>query len=69
MILYLFELLSGVETIFEIDGRVGVSGKAKGASEAFAVKQPIVDRHSETETDDILRWESGRARVSARLLA
>jgi hypothetical protein len=42
---------------------VGASGKAKGASEAFVVNQPIDDRASETEIEieDIMRWEGGRA--------
>jgi hypothetical protein len=41
--------------------RVGASGKAKGASEGFVVGQSVVDRRSETETEDIMRWEGGRA--------
>jgi hypothetical protein len=45
--------------IFEIGVRVGASGKAKGASERFAVNQSIIDRRSETETKDIMRWEDG----------
>jgi hypothetical protein len=57
MSLFSFESASGVETIFEIGVRVGGSGKAKGASEAFVVNQSIVYRASERETEDILRWE------------
>jgi hypothetical protein len=41
--------------------RVGASGKAKGASEGFAVNQSIIDRRLETEAKDIMRWEGGRA--------
>jgi hypothetical protein len=41
--------------MFEVGVRVGASGKAKGASEGFAVNQSTVDRPSETETEDILR--------------
>jgi hypothetical protein len=61
MRLYSFESASGVETIFEIGVRVGTSGKAKGASEGFVVNQSIVDTRLETETEDIMRWEGGRA--------
>jgi hypothetical protein len=57
--LYSFESPSGAETIGEIGVIVGASQNAKSASEAFAVKQSIVDRHSETETEDILRWDGG----------
>jgi hypothetical protein len=35
-------------------------GKAKRTSEAFAVNRSIIDRRSETETKDIMRWEGGR---------
>jgi hypothetical protein len=52
------ESASGVETIFEVDVRVGASGKAKDASEGFIVNQSIIDRASETETEDIMRWNS-----------
>jgi hypothetical protein len=41
--------------------RVGASGKAKRTSIAFVANQSIVDRASETETEDIMRWEGGRA--------
>jgi hypothetical protein len=40
--------------------RVGASGKAKGTSEGFVVNQLIIDRVSEKETEDIMRWEGGR---------
>jgi hypothetical protein len=36
---------------------VRASEKAKGASEGFVVNQSIIDRRSETETEDIMRWE------------
>jgi hypothetical protein len=49
--------------------RVGASEKAKGVSEGIAVNQSIIDRSSETETDDIMRWEGGRAWMSERLIA
>jgi hypothetical protein len=39
--------------------RAGASEKAKGVSEGFAVNQSIVDRPSETEKEDIMRWELG----------
>jgi hypothetical protein len=61
MNLYSFESPSGAETIGEIDVRVEASRKAKGASEAFDVNQSIVDRATETETEDIMRWEGGIA--------
>jgi hypothetical protein len=59
--LYSFESASGVETAFEICVRIGASEKAKGASEGFAVDQSIVNRPPETETEDMMRWEGGRA--------
>jgi hypothetical protein len=62
----LFESASGVETIFEIGVRLGASEKAKGMSEAFAVNQSSVDRRSERETEDIMRWEGDRASPSER---
>jgi hypothetical protein len=62
----LFESASGVETIFEIGVRVGASGKAKGASEGFAVNQSIVDRRAEREAEDIMRWEGDRAYQSEK---
>jgi hypothetical protein len=40
--------------------RVGASGKAKGMAEAYIVNQSIIDRLSETETKDIMRWEGER---------
>jgi hypothetical protein len=58
----------GSETIFEIIVRVGASGKAKGTSEGFVVNQLIIDRPSETETEDIIRWESGRAYWPEKLI-
>jgi hypothetical protein len=45
--------------IREIGVSVGLSEKAKSAPDAFVVNQSIVDRASETETEDILRWEGG----------
>jgi hypothetical protein len=48
--------------------RVGVSEKAKGALQGLAVNQSITDRPSETEKEDIMRWESGRAWASDRLI-
>jgi hypothetical protein len=57
MTLYSFESVTGVETIFEIRGRVGVSEKAESASEGFRDNESIVDLPSETETEDIMRWE------------
>jgi hypothetical protein len=59
--LYSFESAPGVETIFEIGVTVGASEKAKGVSEGFAGNQSIVDRPSERETEDMMRWEGGRA--------
>jgi hypothetical protein len=41
--------------------RVRASEKAKDASEGFAVNQSVVDRRLETETEDMMRWEGGRA--------
>jgi hypothetical protein len=61
-------LASGAETIREIDVSVGASQTAKSASKAFVVNQSIIDRASETETEDILRWESERAWASERLI-
>jgi hypothetical protein len=49
--------------------KVGSSQKVKSASEAFAVNQSIIDRRSETETEDILIWEGGRAWPSEKLIA
>jgi hypothetical protein len=66
--LYSFGSASGVETIFEISMRVGASGKAKGASEGFAVSQSIIDRASETKTKDIMRWEGNGAWGPERLI-
>jgi hypothetical protein len=43
------ESASGVETIVEIDVKVGAPGKAKGTSEGFTVNQSIIDRPSETQ--------------------
>jgi hypothetical protein len=57
--LYSFESPSGVETIGEIGVSVGGSHKAKGASEGLAVHQSIIDRPSETEKEDILKWQGG----------
>jgi hypothetical protein len=48
--------------------RVEASEKEKGASEGFVVDQSIIDRPSETETEDIMRWEGGRAWASDRLI-
>jgi hypothetical protein len=48
--------------------RIGASGKARGASEGFAVDQSIIDLRSETETEDVMRWEGGRAWPSERLI-
>jgi hypothetical protein len=47
---------------------VGASETAKGTSEGFAVNQSIIDRCSETETEDIMRWEGGRAWRPERLI-
>jgi hypothetical protein len=47
---------------------VGASEQAKGTSDGFAVNQSIIDRPSETETEDIMRWEGGRAWVSEKLI-
>jgi hypothetical protein len=58
--LYSFESVSGVETIFEIGVSVRASQKAKGASEGFVVNQSIIDQPSETQKEDITRWEDGR---------
>jgi hypothetical protein len=60
--------VAGVETIFEIAVRVGASEKATGASEGFAVNQTIIDRCSETETEDITRGKGGKAWPSERLI-
>jgi hypothetical protein len=57
MSLYSFESASGVETIHKIGPRVGASEKAKGASEGFEAEGSIADRRSETQTEDIIRWE------------
>jgi hypothetical protein len=52
--------------------RVEASEKAKGTSEGFTVNQSIIDRRSETEietqteTEDMMRWDDGRAWVSER---
>jgi hypothetical protein len=51
--------VSGVETILEMNVRVGPSEKVKGTSERFPVNQSIIDRASVTEEKDILRWEGG----------
>jgi hypothetical protein len=59
--LYSFELPAGAETIGEIGVMVGASEKVKSASEALIVNQSIIDRRSETEPEDFLRWERGRA--------
>jgi hypothetical protein len=66
--LHSFESASGVETILEIGVRVRASGKAKGTSEGFVVNQSIIDRPSETEKEDIIRWKGGRAWPSERLI-
>jgi hypothetical protein len=57
--LHSFESAPGVETIGEIGWRVGASEKAKETSEGLAVSHSIVGRHSERETEDIMRWEGG----------
>jgi hypothetical protein len=57
-----------VETILEICVRVGASEKAKGTSKAFVVNHSIIDRASEIETEDIMRWEDSRAWASERLI-
>jgi hypothetical protein len=54
--------------IFEIGARVGASGQVKGASEAFVINQSIIERRSETEKEDIMTWEGGRAWASERLI-
>jgi hypothetical protein len=56
---YPFESPSGVKTIGEIGVIVGASQKVKSGSEAFVVNQSIIDRRSETATEDIMRWEGG----------
>jgi hypothetical protein len=61
MSLHSFKSASGAETIFEIGVRAGASEKAKGASEGFVMKGSIADRRSETEKEDIMRWEGGSA--------
>jgi hypothetical protein len=63
---YSFESASGAETIGEIGVRVGASEKANGASEGFIVNHSIADQCSETE--DIMRGESGRACLPERLI-
>jgi hypothetical protein len=65
----LFESPSGVETSGDIGVRVEASGKAKGASEGLLVNKSIVDRASETETEDIMRWEGGRPWCPEKLRA
>jgi hypothetical protein len=47
---------------------VGALEKAKSASEGLAVNQSIIDRRSERETEDIMIWESGRAKRSEKLI-
>jgi hypothetical protein len=37
-------------------------------SEGLIVNKSIIDRPSETETDDIMRWEGGKAWASERLI-
>jgi hypothetical protein len=46
---------------------VGASHNGKNASEAFVVNQSSIDRVSERKTEDIMRWDSGRALASERL--
>jgi hypothetical protein len=69
---YSFELASGAETIGGMGVRVEASEKAEGTSEGFAVNQSIIDRHSktetETETEDMMRWDGGRAWPAGQLL-
>jgi hypothetical protein len=65
----LLESASGVETISEIGVMVGVSEKAKGASEGFAVNGSIADCSSEiAKEEEIMPWESGRAWGPERLI-
>jgi hypothetical protein len=66
--LYSFESASGAETIGRIEVTVGASQKVKSASEGFEVGSSVTDQPSETQREDIMRWEGGRAWLSERLI-